>query len=172
MSYFSFSSSSSIWLDFALVESSFLLIFLNLNDLSWNLMSLVSFDESVFSHNLMKIPAFTSLSLFLSLLVEVFSSLIAFSFFLSLMLSQNLISPWWTSYLAWWSELSLFLDEHSFLNLMPKLDELFIFSSFELVPLSSLRTLRGGAKTKRSTLPHLGIKACILIGQECIDPLW
>ena len=41
-------------------------------------MSLVSFDESVFSHELMKILAFTSLSFSF---IEVFSSLMAFSFF-------------------------------------------------------------------------------------------
>ena len=142
---------------FLLDESSFLLILLNLNDLSWNLMSLVSFYESIFSRNLIKILAFTSLSFSF---IEVFSSLMAFSFSHILKLSQNLISPWWiffflpslmgwTIHFLWWT-------------LFSKLDELFIFSSFELVPLSSLRTLRSGAKTIRSTLPHLEINACIL----------
>ena len=110
MSYFSFSSSSSIWLDFALVESSFLLIFLNLNDLSWNLMSFVSLMNQHSLSTWWKL-LHSLLSLFLSLLVEVFSSLIAFSFFLSLMLSQNLISSWWISFLP-------SFDELSFLNLM------------------------------------------------------
>ena len=44
-------------------------------------MSLVSFDESVFSRNLMKILAFISFSFFFFFLVEVFSSLMTYSFF-------------------------------------------------------------------------------------------
>ena len=103
VSYFFFSSSSSIWLDFSLDESSFLLILLNLNNLSWNLMSLVPFDESIFSHNLMKILAFTFLSLFFFFWLKSFLSWWPSIFSHSLMLSQNLISSWWiffSSFLA------------------------------------------------------------------------
>ena len=68
-----------------------------------------------------------SFFLFSFFLVEVFSSLMAFSFSHNLMLSQNLISPWWASFLPslmgwtipflWWT-------------LFPTLDELFTFSFF------------------------------------------
>ena len=79
----------------------------------------------------------------LSLLVEIFSSLIAFSFFLSLMLSQNLISPWRISFLP-------SFDEISFLNLM-NLPLLNLSYCFHWGPLPS------GAGSIRSTLPHLEI---------------
>ena len=98
----------------SLDESSFLLILLNLNDLSWNLMSLVSFVKSIFSHNLMKILAFTSLFFFF---VEVFSSLMSFSFWL------KSYSPWWISFLP-----SLMNWTFAFLwwTLFPNVYELFI----------------------------------------------
>ena len=49
VSYFFFSFSSSIWLNFAFDKSTFLLILLNLNDLSWNLMSRVFWWISILS---------------------------------------------------------------------------------------------------------------------------
>jgi len=124
VSYLFFFSSSSIWLNFAFDESSFLLILLNLNELSWNLKSLVSFDESIFSHNLIKILVFTSLSLSLSL--SWLKSFLAWRpslFPHSLMLSQNLISPWWISFLTSLMEWTI---PFRWWTLFPKLDELFI----------------------------------------------
>ena len=109
----------------SLDESSFLLILLNLNDLSWNLMSLVSFVKSVFSHNLMKILAFTSLSLSFFVLFgwSLYWLDVLLFFSHSLMLSQNLIYPWWISFLP-----SLMNWTFTFLwwTLFPKVDELFI----------------------------------------------
>ena len=121
----------------SLDEFSFLLTPLNLNDLSWNLISLVSFVELVFSHNLMKILAFIPFSLSFFFLVEIFSSLMAFSFSHCLIPPQNLISPWWILF----SE----LDESSYFELV------ILFS------LSPLRTIPSGVESIRSTLPHLEI---------------
>ena len=85
---------------------------------------------------------------FLSLLFfEVFPNLMAFFFHTVWCFFKILfLLDGFPSYLAWWSELSFFLDELSFLNLMTSSS----FSSFELVSLSSLKIIR-------STLPHLEI---------------
>ena len=99
-----------------LMNLQFLHIPLNLNDLSWNLISLVSFDKSFFFH-LDENSCTYSFHWFF--LVEVFSSLMTIIFSHSLMLSQNLISLWWiSSFLTWWSELSIFFDELYFLNFL------------------------------------------------------
>ena len=99
-----------------LMNLQFLHIPLNLNDLSWNLISLVSFDKSFFFH-LDENSCTYSFHWFF--LVEVFPSLMTIIFSHSLMLSQNLISLWWiSSFLTWWSELSIFFDELYFLNFL------------------------------------------------------
>ena len=99
-----------------LMNLQYLHIPLNLNDLSWNLISLVSFDKSFFFH-LDENSCTYSFHWFF--LVEVFSSLMTIIFSHSLMLSQNLISLWWiSSFLTWWSELSIFFDELYFLNFL------------------------------------------------------
>ena len=133
-----------------LMNLQFLHIPLNLNDLSWNLISLVSFDKSFFFH-LDENSCTYSFHWFF--LVEVFSSLMTIIFSHSLMLSQkpylslmdfffpNLME--WTIHFLWWA-------------LFSELSELFIFS-LELVTLSSLRTLSSGAKSIRSTFPQLKI---------------
>ena len=76
-----------------------------------------------------------SLSLFL--LVEIFSSLMAYSFSHSLIPPQNLISPWW----ALFSE----LDESSYFELVI------------LLSLSPLRALPSSVESIRSSLPYLEI---------------
>ena len=112
MSYFFFSSSSSIWWNFF---SWWIFIFAHSSQLELSFMeSLVScvfwwisiflqLDENSYIH--------FSLFFFFFFFVEVFSSLMAISFSHSLMLSQNLISSWWISFLP-------SFDELSFLNLM------------------------------------------------------
>ena len=99
----------------SLDESSFLIILLNLNDLSWNLISLMSFDKSISSHNLMKILAFNSLSLFL--LLKSFLAWWRFHIVWYFLKILSLLDGF-PSYLAWWGELSLFFDELSSLNLI------------------------------------------------------
>ena len=65
---------------------------------------------------------------FLSLLFfEVFPNLMAFFFSHCLMLFQNLISPWWISFLPSLMEWIVLL---SWWTLFPKLDDLFIFFFF------------------------------------------
>ena len=110
VSYFLFSSSSSIWLNFF---SWWIFIFAHSSQLELSFMeSLVScvfwwisiflqLDENSYIH--------FSLFFFFFFFVEVFSSLMAISFSHSLMLSQNLISSWWISFLPSFDELSFLI---------------------------------------------------------------
>ena len=104
----------------SLDESSFLLILLNLNDLSWNLMSFVSLMNQhslttwwKFLHSLL--PFFFMLVSFLSWWPSLFAH--------SLMFSQSLISPWWISFLPSFDEVKY---PFFWWTLFSKLDELFI----------------------------------------------
>ena len=99
------------------------------------------------SHNLMKIPTLSSLSFLLKFFL--FSFLAGWPFFFHNVwcsLKVLFLLDGFSSFLAWWSELSLFFDESFF---------------FDLVTLSSLRTLSSGVESIRLTLAQFEIKVCI-----------
>ena len=144
VSYFFFSSSSSIWLNFFswwifIFCSSLLawMIFRGISCLLWLLINhyfpLITWWK--FLHSLLFYFSYVLLKSFLAWW-QSFFSLTVWYFLKTLSLFDG-----FSSFLAWCSELSLFFDELSFLNLM----NLLSFSSFESVPLSSSRTLPSGA---------------------------
>ena len=145
---FFFSSPSSIWLNFFLMNLHFCssfstwMIFHGISCLLCLLMNQYSLATWwKFLHSFLSLFFFFFwLKSFLAWWPTLFSH--------SLMLFQNLISPWWVFFLSSLMEWTIpFFDELSILNLM----------NSSSVSLSSLRTLWCGAKTIRSTLPHLEI---------------